>query len=107
MRVVVPMVRWRYPDEARFLQAAAKLAPAFSRSLEAGKPRTATTGSFCDLARRPEANLRRYPHLCSADGAVVAVAVAVTQSNLLAEAARQPPQATQAVARGDFSRQAR
>src|SRR5258708_11510301 len=36
----------------------------------------------------------------------VAVAVAVTQSNLLAEPLANLAQATQAVARGDFSRQA-
>ena len=106
LRVIVPIESRGFADEARFLQLRQNVPPAFSKSAEA-----------------VEAAYRDYKELAiSRDGLkwiyiltltlsllmalFVAVSVAVTQSNLLAEPLAHLAQAMQAVARGNFSRQA-
>jgi nitrogen fixation/metabolism regulation signal transduction histidine kinase len=103
LRVVVPV---DLPGEMRFLQLRQSVPPSFAQSAEA-----------------VEAAYRDYRELAiSRDGLqdvyvvtltfallmalFVAVAAAATQSNLLAEPLANLAQATQAVARGDFSRRA-
>jgi len=105
LRVVVPMGPMALSDEARFLQLRQSVAPAFSRSLEAVE---AAHRDYRELAISRDGLKRIY--VVTLTFAVlmalfVAVAVAVTQSNLLAEPLANLAQATQAVARGDFSRQ--
>ncbi len=106
LRVIVPIESRGFADEARFLQLRQNVPPSFSKSAEA-----------------VEAAYRDYKELAiSRDGLkwiyiltltlsllmalFVAVSVAVTQSNLLAEPLAHLAQAMQAVARGNFSRQA-
>ena len=103
LRVVVPV---DLPGEMRFLQL-----------------RQSVPASFAQSAEAVEAAYRDYRELAISRGGLqdiyvvtltfallmalfVAVAVAATQSNLLAEPLANLAQATQAVARGDFSRRA-
>src|SRR5213083_1257809 len=105
LRVVVPMGPMALSDEARFLQLRQSVAPAFSRSLEAVE---AAHRDYRELAISRDGLKRIYVVTLSFAvlmALFVAVAVAVTQSNLLAEPLANLAQATQAVARGDFSRQ--
>jgi nitrogen fixation/metabolism regulation signal transduction histidine kinase len=105
LRVVVPIEVATLSEESRFLQLRSVLSPSFARNAEA-----------------VEAAYRDYRELALARGDLtriyvvtltfallmalfVAVAVAATQSNLLAEPLAALAQAMQAVARGDFSRQ--
>src|SRR5437867_6681997 len=106
LRVVVPMGPMALSDEARFLQLRQSVAPAFSRSLEAVE---AAHRDYRELAISRDGLKRIYVVTLSFAvlmALFVVVAVAVTQSNLLAEPLANLAQATQAVARGDFSRQA-
>src|SRR5439155_1516801 len=105
LRVVVPMGPMSLSDEARLLQLRQSVAPAFSRSLEAVE---AAHRDYRELAISRDGLKRIYVVTLSFAvlmALFVAVAVAVTQSNLLAEPLANLAQATQAVARGDFSRQ--
>jgi nitrogen fixation/metabolism regulation signal transduction histidine kinase len=106
LRVIVPVDMRGLADEARFLQLRQSVPPAFARSAEAVE---AAYRDYRELALSRE-GLRRI-YIVTLTFALlmalfVAVSVAVTQSNLLAEPLANLAQATQAVARGDFSRQA-
>jgi nitrogen fixation/metabolism regulation signal transduction histidine kinase len=106
LRVVVPLEAAALADEARFLQVRQSVPPNFSRSAEAVE---AAYRDYRELAISREGLKRIY--IVTLTFALLmalftAVAVAVTQSNLLAEPLANLAQATQAVARGDFSRQA-
>jgi nitrogen fixation/metabolism regulation signal transduction histidine kinase len=106
IRVIVPMDGRDLADEARYLQLRQTVPANFARSAEA------VEGAYRDyreLALSREGLKRIY--IVTLTFALlmalfVAIAVAVTQSNLLAEPLSNLAQATQAVARGDFSRQA-
>jgi nitrogen fixation/metabolism regulation signal transduction histidine kinase len=106
VRVIVPVDARGLADEARFLQLRQSVPASFARSAEA------VEGAYRDyreLALSRDGLKRIY--IVTLTFALlmalfVAVAVAVTQSNLLAEPLSNLAQATQAVARGDFSRQA-
>jgi nitrogen fixation/metabolism regulation signal transduction histidine kinase len=106
IRVIVPVEGRGFADETRFLQIRHSVPASFSKSAEA------VEGAYRDyreLALSREGLKRIY--IVTLTFALlmalfVAVAVAVTQSNLLAEPLSNLAQATQAVARGDFSRQA-
>jgi len=105
LRVIVPIESAALTEESRFLQLRSTVPPSFARNAEA-----------------VEAAYRDYRELALARGELtriyvvtltfallmalfVAVAVAATQSNLLAEPLAALAQAMQAVARGDYSRQ--
>ncbi|MGQ0650844.1 MAG: ATP-binding protein [Betaproteobacteria bacterium] len=106
LRAVVPVEQAALGDEARFLQLRASVPPAFARSAEAVE---AAYRDYRELAISRGGLTRIY--LVTLTFAMlmalfVAIAVAATQSNLLAEPLATLAQAMQAVARGDFSRQA-
>ena len=106
LRVVVPVEARGIADEARFLQLRRTCRRRFARNAEAVE---AAYRDYRELAISREGLKRIY--IVTLTFALlmalfVAVAVAVTQSNLLAEPLANLAQATQAVARGDFSRQA-
>src|SRR5207302_5875298 len=106
LRVVVPMGPMALSNEARFVQLRQSVAPAFSRSLEAVE---AAHRDYRELALSRDGLKRIYVVTLSFAllmALFVAVAVAVTQSSLLAAPLATLAQAMQAVARGDFSRQA-
>src|SRR5436189_6219024 len=93
-------------DEARFLQLRQSVAPAFSRSLEAVE---AAYRDYRELALSRDGLKRIYVVTLSFAllmALFVAIAVAATQSKLLADPLATLAQAMQAVARGDFSRHA-
>src|SRR5918997_1765352 len=103
LRAVVPVDR---PGEMRFLQVRQTVPPSFAQSAEAVE---VAYRDYRELAISREGLKRIY--IVTLTFALlmalfVAVAVAVAQSNLLAEPLANLAQATQAVARGDFSRQA-
>jgi nitrogen fixation/metabolism regulation signal transduction histidine kinase len=106
IRVIVPVDGRGLADETRFLQVRQNVPASFGKSAEA------VEGAYRDyreLALSREGLKRIY--IVTLTFALlmalfVAVAVAVTQSNLVAEPLSNLAQATQAVARGDFSRQA-
>jgi nitrogen fixation/metabolism regulation signal transduction histidine kinase len=103
LRVVVPV---DLPGEMRFLQLRQSVPPSFARSAEAVE---AAYRDYRELAISREGLKRIY--IVTLTFALLmalfaAVAVAATQSNLLAEPLANLAQATQAVARGDFSRRA-
>ncbi len=106
LRVLVPLDSAGLADEARFLQLRDGVSASFARSAEAVE---AAYRDYRELAISREGLKRIYvvgltfALLMALFGAV---AVAVTQSNLLAEPLANLAQATQAVARGDFSRRA-
>jgi len=106
LRVLVPLDAPALGEETRFLQLRNGVPSSFARSAEAVE---AAYRDYRELALGRE-GLRRI-YLVTLTFALLmalfaAVAVAVTQSNLLAEPLANLAQATQAVARGDFSRQA-
>ena len=106
LRVVVPVDITRLPDEARFLQLRAGVPASFARNAEAVE---AAYRDYRELAISREGLQRIY--LVTLTFALlmalfVAIAVAVTQSSLLADPLAALAQAMQAVARGDFSRRA-
>jgi two-component system, NtrC family, nitrogen regulation sensor histidine kinase NtrY len=103
LRVVVPL---DVPGEVRFLQVRQSVPPSFARSAEAVE---AAYRDYRELAISRD-GLRRI-YIVTLTFALLmalflAVAVAATQSGLLAEPLANLAQATQAVARGDFSRRA-
>ena len=106
LRVVVPVDITRLPDEARFLQLRAGVPASFARNAEAVE---AAYRDYRELAISRQGLQRIY--LVTLTFALlmalfVAIAVAVTQSSLLAAPLAALAQAMQAVARGDFSRRA-
>jgi nitrogen fixation/metabolism regulation signal transduction histidine kinase len=106
LRAVVPVDITRLPDEARFLQLRASVPASFARNAEAVE---AAYRDYRELAISRQGLQRIY--LVTLTFALlmalfVAIAVAVTQSSLLADPLAALAQAMQAVARGDFSRRA-
>jgi nitrogen fixation/metabolism regulation signal transduction histidine kinase len=103
LRVVVPV---DMPGEMRFLQVRQSVPPSFAQSAEAVE---AAYRDYRELAISRDGLKRIYVVTLSFAllmALFVAVAVAATQSGLLAEPLANLAQATQAVARGDFSRRA-
>ncbi|MGQ0544673.1 MAG: ATP-binding protein [Betaproteobacteria bacterium] len=106
LRAVVPVDVTRLPDEARFLQLRAAVPSSFARSAEAVE---AAYRDYRELAISRQGLQRIYVVTLTFAllmALFVAIAVAVTQSSLLAEPLAALAQAMQAVARGDFSRRA-
>ena len=106
LRVIVPVDSSALADESRFLQLRQSVPPTFARSAEAVE---AAYRDYRQLAISRDGLKRIYVVTLSFAvlmALFVAVAVAITQSNLLAEPLANLAQATQAVARGDFSRTA-
>jgi len=106
LRVIVPIDGRGFGDEARFLQLRQSVPPSFSKSAEAVE---AAYRDYKELAISREGLKRIYILTLTLSllmALFVAVSVAVTQSNLLAEPLAHLAQAMQAVARGNFSRQA-
>ena len=106
LRAIVPVDTRGLADEARFLQLRQSVPPSFAKSAEAVE---AAYRDYRELALSRDGLRRIYIVTLSFAllmALFVAVSVAVTQSNLLAEPVANLAQATQAVARGDFSRQA-
>ncbi|MDQ5849256.1 MAG: ATP-binding protein [Pseudomonadota bacterium] len=106
LRVVVPVDALGLASEGRFLQLRSSVSPTFARSAEAVE---AAYRDYRELAIAREELKRIYVVTLSFAllmALFVAVAVAATQSNLLAAPLATLAQAMQAVARGDLSRQA-
>src|SRR5258705_11454423 len=106
LRAIVPVDMRGLADEARFLQLRQSVPPSFARSAEAVE---AAYRDYRELALSRDGLRRIYIVTLSFAllmALFVALSVAVTQSNLLAEPLANLAQATQAVARGDFSRRA-
>jgi len=106
LRVVVPVDVLLLGEEARYLQLRQSVPSAFARSAEAVE---AAYREYRQLAIGRDGLKRIY--IVTLTFALlmalfVSVGVAVTQSNLLAEPLANLAQATQLVARGDFSRRA-
>jgi len=103
LRVLIPV---ELQGEVRFLQLRQTVPPSFARSAEAVE---AAYRDYRELAISRDGLKRIY--IVTLTFALLmalflAVAVAATQSDLLAEPLANLAQATQAVARGDFSRRA-
>jgi two-component system, NtrC family, nitrogen regulation sensor histidine kinase NtrY len=106
LRVVVPLDALGVGEETRFLQLRSSVPPSFSRSAEAVET---AYRDYRELAISRDGLKRIYVVTLTFAllmALFVAVAIAVTQSNLLAEPLAMLARATQAVARGDFSQQA-
>jgi nitrogen fixation/metabolism regulation signal transduction histidine kinase len=106
LRVLVPLETRGIADEMQFLQVRSNVPLSLARNAEAVE---AAYRDYRELAISREGLKRIYVVTLSFAllmALFVAVAVAVTQSNLLAEPLANLAQATQAVARGDFSRRA-
>jgi nitrogen fixation/metabolism regulation signal transduction histidine kinase len=106
LRVLVPLESRGIADEVQFLQVRSNVPLSLARNAEAVE---AAYRDYRELAISRDGLKRIYVVTLSFAllmALFVAVAVAVTQSNLLAEPLSNLAQATQAVARGDFSRQA-
>ena len=106
LRVLVPLETRGIADEMQFLQVRSNVPLSLARNAEAVE---AAYRDYRELAISREGLKRIYVVTLSFAllmALFVAVAVAVAQSNLLAEPLANLAQATQAVARGDFSRQA-
>ena len=106
LRVLMPLDAAGLADEARFLQLRDGVSPSFLRSADAVE---AAYRDYRELAISRDGLKRIYVVALTFALLMplfVAVAVAVAQSNLLAEPLANLAQATQAVARGDFSRPA-
>jgi nitrogen fixation/metabolism regulation signal transduction histidine kinase len=106
LRVLVPLDSGGLADEGRFVQLRDSVSPSFARSAEAVE---AAYRDYRELAISRDGLKRIYVVALTFAllmALFVAVAIAVTQSNLLAEPLANLAQATQAVARGDFSRRA-
>jgi nitrogen fixation/metabolism regulation signal transduction histidine kinase len=106
LRVVVPVDVPGFTEETRYLQLRNGVPPSFARSAEAVE---AAYRDYRQLAISRNELKRIYAVTLTFAllmALFAAVAVAVAQSNLLAEPLANLAQATQAVARGDFSRQA-
>jgi nitrogen fixation/metabolism regulation signal transduction histidine kinase len=104
LRVITPIDARAISDESRFLQVRQTVPATFAKSAEA------IEGAYRDyreLAISRDGLKRIYVVTLSFAllmALFVAIAVAVTQSNLLAEPLANLAQATQTVARGDFSK---
>ena len=106
LRVVLPLGARGLAEEARYLQLRNTVPLQFGRSAEAVET---AYRDYRELAISRDGLKRIYVVTLSFAllmALFVAVAVAATQSNLLAEPLANLAQATQAVARGDFSRHA-
>ena len=106
LRTIVPIESLTLAGEPRFLQLRAPVPANLARNAEAVE---AAYRDYRELALAREGLKRIYVVTLSFAllmALFVAVAVAVTQSNLLAAPLATLAQAMQAVARGDFSRQA-
>jgi nitrogen fixation/metabolism regulation signal transduction histidine kinase len=106
LRVLLPLGARGLAEEARYLQLRNTVPPQFGRSAEAVET---AYRDYRELAISRDGLKRIYVVTLSFAllmALFVSVAVAATQSNLLAEPLANLAQATQAVARGDFSRQA-
>ena len=106
LRVLVLLETRGFADEMQFLQVRSNVPLSLARNAEAVE---AAYRDYRELAISRDGLKRIYVVTLSFAllmALFVAVAVAVTQSNLLAEPLANLAQATQAVARGDFSRQA-
>src|SRR3954465_1997553 len=104
LRAVLPLGARGLAEEARFLQLRNTVPLQFGRSAEAVET---AYRDYRELAISRDGLKRIYVVTLSFAllmALFVAVAVAATQSNLLAEPLANLAQATQAVARGDFSR---
>lgn len=106
LRAIVPLDPLTLAGEPRYLQLRAAVPGNLARNAEAVE---AAYRDYRELALSREGLKRIYVVTLSFAllmALFVAIAVAVTQSRLLAEPLATLAQATQAVARGDFSRQA-
>jgi nitrogen fixation/metabolism regulation signal transduction histidine kinase len=106
LRAIVPLESLAIAAEPRYLQVRAAVPPALGRNAEAVE---AAYRDYRELALSREGLKRIYVVTLSFAllmALFVAIAVAVTQSKLLAEPLATLAQAMQAVARGDFSRPA-
>ncbi|HYR35417.1 MAG TPA: ATP-binding protein [Burkholderiales bacterium] len=106
LRAIVPLVPLAMTGEARFLQLRSPVPANLARNAEAVE---AAYRDYRELALSRDGLKRIYVVTLSFAllmALFVAVAVAVTQSSLLAEPLATLAQAMQSVARGDYSRQA-
>jgi nitrogen fixation/metabolism regulation signal transduction histidine kinase len=106
LRVVVPVATLTLLDEARFLQLRQTVPDQFGRSAEAVE---AAYRDYRELALSRQGLKRIYIvtlTLALSMALLVAIALAVLLANRLSQPLANLAQATQAVARGDFSRQA-
>ena len=106
LRVVVVIPSLSFADEARFLQLRNTVPEQFGRSAEAVE---AAYRDYRELALSRQGLKRIYIvtlTLALSMALLVAIALAVLLANRLSEPLANLAQATQAVARGDFSRQA-
>ncbi len=106
LRVLVPLDARGIAEEPQFLQVRSNVPLSLARNAEAVE---AAYRDYRELAISRDGLKRIYVVTLTFAllmALFVAIAVAVTQSNLLAEPLANLAQATQAVARGDFSRQA-
>jgi nitrogen fixation/metabolism regulation signal transduction histidine kinase len=105
LRVVVPIASLAIADEARFVQLRQSVPEQFGRSAEAVE---AAYRDYRELALSRQGLKRIYIvtlTLALSMALLVAIALAVVLANRLSEPLASLAQATQAVARGDFSRQ--
>jgi two-component system, NtrC family, nitrogen regulation sensor histidine kinase NtrY len=106
LRAIVPIAHPALSDEPRFLQLRSSVPASFARNAEAVE---AAYRDYRELAISRDGLKRIYVVTLTFAllmALFVAVATAVTQSSRLAEPLATLAQAMQAVARGDFSRQA-
>ena len=106
LRVVVPVAGLALADETRFLQLRQTVPAQFARSAEAVE---AAYRDYRELALSRQGLKRIYIvtlTLALSMALLVAIALSVVLANRLSEPLANLAQATQAVARGDFSRQA-
>ena len=106
LRVVVPVAGLALADETRFLQLRQTVPEQFARSAEAVE---AAYRDYRELALSRQGLKRIYIvtlTLALSMALLVAIALSVVLANRLSEPLANLAQATQAVARGDFSRQA-
>jgi two-component system, NtrC family, nitrogen regulation sensor histidine kinase NtrY len=106
LRVVVPVASFSLTDEARYVQLRQTVPDHFGRSAEAVE---AAYRDYRELALSRQGLKRIYIvtlTLALSMALLVAIALAVLLAKRLSEPLANLAQATQAVARGDFSRQA-
>jgi nitrogen fixation/metabolism regulation signal transduction histidine kinase len=106
VRVVVPVAGFALADEMRFLQLRQAVPEQFARSAEAVE---SAYRDYRELALSRQGLKRIYIvtlTLALSMALLVAIALSVVLANRLSEPLANLAQATQAVARGDFSRQA-
>ena len=106
VRVVVPVAGFALADETRFLQLRQTVPEQFARSAEAVE---SAYRDYRELALSRQGLKRIYIvtlTLALSMALLVAIALSVVLANRLTEPLANLAQATQAVARGDFSRQA-